>query len=305
MSRLFSKCSTICPTTPPGRWRTIGMPPRRLKNGPNGRLEQRVLAHPPDRDVVDERHRQHEGHIPVGRVRRRDDHVPIRRGSLPVCFPTGDPKERPTYPLLEHRVGRGFGTRLTVVSQTGNRVTRDRGAGDRTFTIDPGSAQPVTSPFPWSTLSNGGRPDEALYQSVLAKCPQGSCRRNELGIELETQTLDLRAGEQRTPEYLALNPNGKVPTLVDGDTVLWESNAIMCYLAGKGDTALWPKSAKRYDILRWMFWESNHLTNALNRLFGQKFFNRDNPIRASSIAPRRTSESTPRSSTPTWPATPT
>ena len=100
---------------------------------------------------------------------------------------------------------------------------------------------------------------------------------SELGIELETQTLDLRAGEQRTPEYLALNPNGKVPTLVDGDTVLWESNAIMCYLAGKGDTELWPKSEKLYDILLWMFWESNHLTSALNRLFFQKFFNRDNP----------------------------
>ena len=100
---------------------------------------------------------------------------------------------------------------------------------------------------------------------------------NELGIELDTHTVDLRAGEQRTPEYLALNPNGKVPTLVDGDTVLWESNAILCYLAGKGDTDLWPKSATRYDILRWMFWESHHLTNALNRLFGQKFFNRDNP----------------------------
>jgi glutathione S-transferase len=102
----------------------------------------------------------------------------------------------------------------------------------------------------------------------------------ELGIELETQTVDLRAGEQRTPEYLALNPNGKVPTLVDGDTVMWESNAIICYLAGKGDNELWPKSAKRYDILRWMFWESNHLTNALNRLFGEKFFNRGNPDQA-------------------------
>jgi glutathione S-transferase len=100
---------------------------------------------------------------------------------------------------------------------------------------------------------------------------------HELGIDLETQTVDLRAGEQRTPEYLALNPNGKVPTLVDGDTVLWESNAIMCYLAGKGDTELWPKSAKRYDILRWMFWESNHLTNARDRLFGQKFFSGSNP----------------------------
>jgi glutathione S-transferase len=103
---------------------------------------------------------------------------------------------------------------------------------------------------------------------------------NELGIELETHTVDLRAGKQRTPEYLALNPNGKVPTLVDGETVLWESNAIMCYLAGKGDTDLWPKSAKRYDILRWMFWESNHLTNALNRLFGQKFFSGNNPDQA-------------------------
>ena len=102
----------------------------------------------------------------------------------------------------------------------------------------------------------------------------------ELGIELETHTVDLRAGEQRTPEYLALNPNGKVPTLVDGETVLWESNAILCYLGGQGDTELWPKSAKRYDILRWMFWESNHLTHALNRLFGQKFFNRDNPDQA-------------------------
>ena len=99
----------------------------------------------------------------------------------------------------------------------------------------------------------------------------------ELGLELETRTVDLRAGEQRTPEYLALNPNGKVPTLVDGDTVLWESNAILCYLAGKGDTELWPKSSKRYDILRWMFWESNHLTNAMNRLFGQKFFSGGNP----------------------------
>lgn len=100
---------------------------------------------------------------------------------------------------------------------------------------------------------------------------------NELGMTLEFQTVDLQSGEQRKPEYLALNPNGKVPTLVDGDTVVWESNAIICYLAGKGDTELWPKSAKRYDILRWMFWESNHLTNALNRLFGEKFFRRDNP----------------------------
>lgn len=96
-----------------------------------------------------------------------------------------------------------------------------------------------------------------------------------LGIELDVHTVDLRGGEQRTPEYLALNPNGKVPTLVDGDTVLWESNAILCYLGGKNDTELWPKSAKRYDILRWMFWESNHLTAAMNKIFNERFFKRE------------------------------
>ena len=100
---------------------------------------------------------------------------------------------------------------------------------------------------------------------------------HELGIDLETQTVDLRAGEQRSAEYLGLNPNGKVPTLVDGEVVLWESNAIVCYLADKQQSNLWPESPKRYDVLRWMFWDSNHLSHALNRLFGEKFFRRDNP----------------------------
>ena len=99
----------------------------------------------------------------------------------------------------------------------------------------------------------------------------------ELGLEVELHTVDLRGGEQRSPEYLALNPNGKVPTLVDGDTVMWESNAILCYLAGKNENELWPKSPKRYDILRWMFWDSNHLNRAALKLFGQKFFSRGNP----------------------------
>lgn len=101
-----------------------------------------------------------------------------------------------------------------------------------------------------------------------------------LGMELETQTVDLRAGEQRTPDYLAMNPNGKVPLLVDGDTSLWESNAILCYLAGKTDTELWPKSSKRYDILRWMFWEANHFGPAINQVVWQNLFHADDPDQA-------------------------
>ncbi len=55
----------------------------------------------------------------------------------------------------------------------------------------------------------------------------------ELGIEVEREEVDLRTGGNRTAEYLKLNPNGKVPILVDGDVVIWESRAINAYLASK------------------------------------------------------------------------
>ena len=51
-----------------------------------------------------------------------------------------------------------------------------------------------------------------------------------LGLPVEFVRVDLRKGEQHTPDFLAVNPNGKVPVLVDGDLVLWESTAIMARL---------------------------------------------------------------------------
>ncbi|QSA96308.1 glutathione S-transferase family protein [Methylococcus sp. EFPC2] len=79
-----------------------------------------------------------------------------------------------------------------------------------------------------------------------------------LGIELETQVVDILAGAGQAPDYLRLNPHGKVPTLVDGDFSLWESNAIVQYLGEKAaDTSLFPRDSRsRADILRWQFWES-------------------------------------------------
>ena len=63
-----------------------------------------------------------------------------------------------------------------------------------------------------------------------------------LKLDVQVQNHDFAKGELRAPEYLALNPNGSVPTLVDGDFVLWESNAIMQYLADKaGDQLLFPR----------------------------------------------------------------
>ena len=79
----------------------------------------------------------------------------------------------------------------------------------------------------------------------------------QLGLALDCELVDLT--KPRTPDYLALNPAGRTPTLVDGDFVLWESNAIMQYLAGRAANALWPNDARlRADIMRWQSWQLAH-----------------------------------------------
>lgn len=87
---------------------------------------------------------------------------------------------------------------------------------------------------------------------------------HHLGLECELIALDLSKGEHLTPEFISLNPNHMIPTLVDGDTVLWESNAIMQYLCAKvGDDSLWPKDPKKQaEVTRWQFWQAAHFGSA-------------------------------------------
>lgn len=102
---------------------------------------------------------------------------------------------------------------------------------------------------------------------ISPNCRKVDAVAKQLGIPLEHRIVDVRKRENRTPEYLALNPNGKVPVLVDGDVVLWESNAIQCYVASKTDNELWPKNNSRYQIMKWQAWELAHFgaaTRALN-----------------------------------------
>ena len=80
-----------------------------------------------------------------------------------------------------------------------------------------------------------------------------------LGLPLEFAFVDLTTGQQRTPQYLALNPTGRAPVLVDDDFTVWESNAIMQYLASRAPNSLWPNDARaRADIMRWQSWQLAH-----------------------------------------------
>ncbi len=93
-----------------------------------------------------------------------------------------------------------------------------------------------------------------------------------LGLQLEEKKLDFAKGEHKNPEYLALNPNGAVPTLVDGDFVLTESRAIMQYLASKKpESGLLPRDEQqRADVTRWQFWDSSHFSPQLGTLTFEK-----------------------------------
>jgi glutathione S-transferase len=80
-----------------------------------------------------------------------------------------------------------------------------------------------------------------------------------LKTPLQFEFVDLTKGAQFAPAYLALNPTGRTPTLVDGDFTLWESNAILQYIAGKTTTPLYPNDVRtRADISRWQCWELAH-----------------------------------------------
>jgi len=80
---------------------------------------------------------------------------------------------------------------------------------------------------------------------------------DHLGVDYEFRLCDLTKGVQKEAAFTTINPNQKMPVLEEGDFKLWESNAIMIYLAGKTPGALTPQDERgRADMLRWLFWES-------------------------------------------------
>ena len=95
----------------------------------------------------------------------------------------------------------------------------------------------------------------------------------QLGLELDIVPIDLMKDRER---LVPLNPNSKIPVLVDGDLVLWESHAIMTYLCDltPGQT-LYPVEARaRADVLRWLFWTSAHLAPAAGGISFERLWKR-------------------------------
>jgi glutathione S-transferase len=107
-----------------------------------------------------------------------------------------------------------------------------------------------------------GRTDSSNVQKVLWCC-------GELGIEFERQDWGGKFGGNKEPDYLAMNPNGLVPTLKDGDFVLWESNSIMRYLNAKyGQGKLLPSTPEGMAMAnRWMDWQLSAFNSTIVPLF--------------------------------------
>lgn len=83
----------------------------------------------------------------------------------------------------------------------------------------------------------------------------------ECGLPYQLVPVDIGSGEQFRPDYLALNPNNKIPTIVDRETgtSVFESGAILIYLADKSKQLLPPASDERIEVLSWLFWQAGGL----------------------------------------------
>ena len=97
------------------------------------------------------------------------------------------------------------------------------------------------------------------YAETIA--PQKVCAvAKYLGSPIEYVHVDLGKGENRTPAYLAINPNGKVPALVHGNKRVLEADAINAYLARAAGSDLWPTDDRQIEVLRWLSWNTDHFT---------------------------------------------
>jgi glutathione S-transferase len=108
----------------------------------------------------------------------------------------------------------------------------------------------------------------------------------ELGLPHKRLDVGGSFGGTNTPDYLAMNPNGLVPTMEDGDVTLFESAAILRYLGAKyGEEPFWPKDAgRRARLDQWAEWGRSTLTPPMGQIFGHLVRTRESERNAAAIA---------------------
>lgn len=97
------------------------------------------------------------------------------------------------------------------------------------------------------------------YDPITVNCRKVLAGFDFVGANYEPVKMDYFGGDHKKPDYLAVNPNASIPALVDGDFILWESNAMLQYAADKvGASSAYPSDAQtRADINRWHLWEAS------------------------------------------------
>lgn len=121
-----------------------------------------------------------------------------------------------------------------------------------------------------------------MIELYTASTPNGwkaSVTLEEIGMPYNVHAIDLGKAEQKQPEFLALNPNGRIPAMVDtevDDLVIFESGAIMLYLAEKSGQLLPQDPAKRYEAISWLMFQMGGIgpmmgqANVFYRYFPEK-----------------------------------
>jgi len=110
-----------------------------------------------------------------------------------------------------------------------------------------------------------------LYSMATPNGQKASIALEEMELPYEAHFIDIRKGEQFTPEFLAINPNNKIPAIVDPDgpdgepITVFESGAILIYLAEKSGKLLSSDPRLRMETLQWLFWQVSGLGPALGQ----------------------------------------
>jgi len=113
-----------------------------------------------------------------------------------------------------------------------------------------------------------------LYYSDILSAHRACAAVRYLNAPVKYEYLDLLKGDQRKPGYLAINPNGKVPTLVKGERITWESDAVICQLSEDMGADLWPHDERQIEITRWFSWNAQHFTRAGGALYFENIVKR-------------------------------